>query len=678
MTMMMRLVAVTNKLFPTTTTKGILLRPQQQCLVLSAVSSSQRLLSSSSSSTTTAAAAALKKVTPKKLDFTKSPVDYVVVGAGSAGCVVASRLAEGNQRVHLIESGSSDLIKDSPLNLLLHIPTALAMPMHYNKYNWKYVIEPSKHLNNRIIHCPRGKGLGGSSSINGMVYVRGHHMDFDLWDTKYGATGWNYSNVLPYFMKAENWEGYNTNDGGEDKETMSTYRGKFGPLHVKNGVNACNTPLYDAFIQAGVEAGYGYTSDYNGSRQEGFSRKAMTVYHSGNKKGQRCSTSSAYLHPAVVKHPNLLSVETNSNIQRIMWDFEISDGRNNKKDDTTKKPPRAVGIEYIDKSGTLQRLPVNKEVILCAGAIESPHILQVSGVGNPSHLQQIHQDVVVNNPNVGMNLQDHLELYFQQEVLKPISMTPIVTSNLRKLWVGIEWLLGRRNGLASTNHFESAAFVRSSPQMTYPDIQFHFLPVAVSYDGQSITPSNSGHSMQIHIGCNRPYSRGHVLAQSSNMKNSPEIQFNYMSHEQEWIDFKKAIEIARQVMRQPALKEYVGEELLPGSGCADLDDYISEHIESAYHPCCTCKMGEDVEKDNAVVDTQGRVHGTHALRVVDASIFPSITNGNLNAPTIMVAERISDMILGKELLPSIEFTADNKPWEIPNPNMDREKEPIVQ
>ena len=439
----------------------------------------------------------------KKLDFTKPPIDYVVVGAGSAGCVVTSRLVEHGCTVHLIEAGQSDRIQDSPLNLLLHMPTALAMPMHFEKYNWKYIAEPEPNLNGRIIHCPRGKGLGGSSSINGMVYVRGHKLDFDYWESKYGANGWNYENVLPYFKRAENWGGYNSDD-----DTVETdYRGKHGPLHVKFGNNACNTPLFDAFVNAGIDAGYGYTSDYNASKQEGFGSKAMTVYHSGSNQGKRCSTASSYLHPTLARYPNLLNVETNAYIQRIIWDFELSVG-NNDQNKTIEKtsPPRAVGIEYKDISGVLQRVPVNKEVIICAGAIESPHILQVSGIGDPNHLQRVfnnsgdsaERNVVVANRNVGLNLQDHLELYFQQEVSKPVSMTPIVQSYLRKLLVGIEWIFWNRNtGLGSTNHFESAAFVRSSSKQPYPDVQFHFLPVAVSYDGQSITPSNSGHSMQV-------------------------------------------------------------------------------------------------------------------------------------------------------------------------------------
>lgn len=421
-------------------------------------------------------------------DFSKPAVDYVVVGAGSAGCVMASRLAEKGHTVKLLEAGQSDSVLDSPLNLLLHMPTALAMPMHRDKFNWKFVVNPEEALGGRVIHCPRGKGLGGSSSINGLVYVRGNKGDFDAWE-EMGATGWNYASVLPYFRKAENWH-------GQDPSTTK-YRGTDGPLHVKFGENSHKTPLFDAFIEAGSQAGYGLTKDYNAARQEGFGPKAMTVFHSGPMKGLRCSTSSAYLHPAIKEYPNKIDVETGAMIQRVLWDDPKKDSK-----------PRAVGVEYRDKSGLIQSLPAAKEVILCAGAIGSPQILQVSGVGDPDHLKRIGvidsvEQIIVANPNVGKNLTDHLELYFQQEVVLPVSIAPIVKSWIRKLAVGIEWVLFRR-GLGATNHFESAAFVRSSQTHSYPDIQFHFLPVAVSYDGQTIAESNSGHSMQVSELTNPP------------------------------------------------------------------------------------------------------------------------------------------------------------------------------
>ena len=562
---------------------------------------------------------------------------------------MAARLSQAGHTVTILEAGHSDR-SGHPRDFFVHMPSALAFPMSHSRYNWDFSAEPEPALKGRVVSCPRGRGLGGSSSINGMVYVRGHPEDYNTWE-RLGATGWNYNSVLPYFAKAENWQGGN----------RVPYRGTEGPLHVKFGDNAAQTPLWNAFVQAGIQAGYGTTEDYNAQRQEGFSEMAMTVFHSGPLKGMRCSTASAYLHPALAQYPDRLTVQTQAMTQSIVFDAESA-------------TPRAIGVEYMDtKTGTTQRIMANKEVILCAGAIQTPQLLQVSGIGDPHHLESIGVATIVPNQHVGQNLQDHLELYFQQEVKPAISIAPIIASYFQKFKLGLEWILTRQ-GLGATNHFERCAFVRSSPDKSYPDVQFHFIPVGISYDGVTLAQSPSGHSMQIHVGTCRSPSRGHVRAKSKDARQPPKIQFNYMSQPEDWEDMRNAIEVAREVMRQPAMKEIAGDEILPGPH-ANLDEYIRDHVESAYHPCGTCKMG--TSRDNAVVDPEGRVLGVDHLRVVDASIFPSIPNGNLNAPVIMVAERIADMVVGHGMLPPIEFEEGTKPWHPPVNGTNREGKPLV-
>lgn len=354
---------------------------------------------------------------------------------------------------------------------------------------------------------------------------------------------------MPYFRRAENWQ------EGEN----FPYRGTDGPLHVKHGDNAAGSPLFNAFIQAGDEAGYGTTDDYNAERQEGFGKMAMTIFHSGPSKGMRCSVSSAYLHPALKQYGENLSVITNAFTQRILFDKMTGVGI-----------PKAVGVEYVDaKSGETKRIMANKEVIICTGSIQTPQLLQVSGIGNKSHLESINVEPVYINSNVGQNLQDHLELYFQQEVKPPISLAPVISNPLRQLKLGLEWILTRK-GLGATNHFESCAFVRSSTEKSYPDVQFHFLPVGLSYDGVTLADSKTGHSCQIHIGTCRSKSRGFVEAITNDMKDAPRIKFNYMSQKEDWDDMRNAIEVARQVMRQPSMQDIVGDEILPGKD-ADID-----------------------------------------------------------------------------------------------------------
>ena len=529
--------------------------------------------------------------------------DYVVVGAGSAGCVLANRLTENDSdQVLLIETGGSDK------SIFIQMPTALSIPMNTRKYAWQYETQPEPFLDNRRMHCPRGKVLGGSSSINGMVYVRGHAKDFDEWH-QYGATGWNYSHCLPYFRKAESWT-----FGSDD------YRGDNGPLGVNNGNNMQN-PLYTTFIKAGVEAGYLETTDYNGCRQEGFGSMHMTV-----KNGIRCSTANAYLRPAM-KRSNL-TVVTHAQVHRILLDGK-----------------QATGVEYKHK-GQIKQALIKKEVILSAGSIGSPHILQLSGIGPKNILENAGITVRHDLPGVGENLQDHLEFYFQFRCKKSITLNGKLDP-LSKLFIGARWFF-KKDGLGATNHFESCGFIRSKAGVEWPDMQYHFLPAAMRYDGRS---AFDGHGFQVHVGHNKPMSRGWVRAISDNPDDHPEIQFNYLEHEEDREGFRQCVRLTREIINQSAFDEYRGSEIQPGEQIQtdeEIDAFVRQFTESAYHPSCSCRMGSD---DMAVVDPQTRVRGLKGLRVVDSSIFPTIPNGNLNAPTIMVAERAADLIKKADMLP---------------------------
>ncbi|MGJ8621555.1 MAG: choline dehydrogenase [Yoonia sp.] len=543
--------------------------------------------------------------------------DYVIIGAGSAGCAIAYRLAEAGKQVLIIEHGGSDV------GPLIQMPAALSYPMNMKRYDWGMKSEPEPHLGGRQLVTPRGKVIGGSSSINGMIYVRGHACDYDHW-AESGAQGWGYADVLPYFKRMETW--HDGGHGGDPKQ-----RGTDGPLHVTRGPR--KNPLTRAFVEAGAQAGYQVTDDYNGQQQEGFGPFDATIY-----KGKRWSAATAYLRPAL-KRPNCNI--TRALARRIV----IEDGR-------------AVGVE-VSRGNKIEVIRANKEVIVAASSLNSPKLLMLSGIGPAAHLREHGIDVVADRPGVGQNLQDHLELYIQQAATKPVSL--FAHWNLRgKAKIGLEWLLWK-TGLGGSNQFESAGFIRSRAGIKYPDIQFHFLPIAVSYDGK-VAPD--GHGFQAHVGPMRSKSRGQVTLRSADPADHPKIEFNYMSHPDDWSDFRQCIRLTREIFAQSAFDEFRGREIQPGEDAQSddaLDDFIRDHAESAYHPCGTCKMGA-VDDPMAVVDPETRVIGVEGLRVADSSIFPRVTNGNTNGPSLMVGEKAADHILRRHPLTPL----NDQPWIHPD------------
>ena len=530
--------------------------------------------------------------------------DFVIVGAGSAGCVLADRLsADGQHEVLVLEFGGMDN------SVFIQMPTALSIPMSSARYDWGLHTQAEPGLGGRSVHQARGKVIGGSSSINGMVYVRGNAGDFEQWEAL-GAEGWNYADVLPYFQRAEDCL-YGADD----------YRGTGGPLGICNGNNMKN-PLYRVFIEAGREAGYGVTEDYNGYRQEGFGRMDMTV-----RKGVRCSTANAYLKPALGRAN--LSLQTRALTTRI-----VMDGK------------RAVGVEY-QHQGRLVRVKARREVILCASAFNSPKLLMLSGIGPKAHLQEMGIDVVHDLPGVGQNLQDHLEVWVQHACRKSGTLNGWLNP-LGKLLIGARWLLFK-SGLGATNHFESNAYIRSRAGLKYPDLQYHFLAGAIAYDGSSAL---KGDGFQVHLGANKPQSRGRVKLSSADPAAPPDIVFNYLSEDADKQAYRDGLRLTREIFAQPAFDAYRGEEVSPGPSVQtdeEIDQWVAASAATAYHPCGSCRMGSDAL---AVVDTQCRVYGVENLRVVDSSVMPTLTNGNINAPTIMIGEKAADHILGKALLPA--------------------------
>ena len=533
--------------------------------------------------------------------------DYVIVGAGSAGCVLADRLTEdGRHSVLVLEYGGSDR------SLFVQMPSALSIPMGMEKYDWRYYSEPEPGLGGRRLHTPRGKVLGGSSSINGLVYVRGNAQDFERWASE-GAAGWKYAAVLPYFRRAE------TRAAGGD-----AYRGDSGPLHTRYG--ALTNPLHAAWLEAGRQAGYPSTSDINGYQQEGFGRFDMTV----SPDGRRCSAANAYLRPAMRR--SNLAVRTHSLATRVLFE-----GR------------RATGVEYRQDDSP-RTVHARREVIVSAGAINTPKLLKLSGVGPAAELREHGIPVVHDLAGVGENLQDHIEFYLQVACTQPVTLYSSMGLFARAR-IGARWLFFK-SGLGVTNHFETGAFIRSRAGVAYPDIQLHFLPMAVSYDGSSLAHE---HGFQAHVGPMRSKSRGRVRLASRDAREAPRILFNYLSHPDDLAEFRAGLRLTREIFAQKAFDRYRGREIQPGADVTSdeqIDAFVRAKVESAYHPSCSCRMARP-DDPMAVVDPDARVIGLESLRVVDSSIMPSITTGNLNAPTIMLAEKLADSVLGKApLLPS--------------------------
>ena len=530
--------------------------------------------------------------------------DFVIVGGGSAGCALANRLsADPSNRVLVLEAGRMDWRWD----VVIHMPAALSMGIGNRFYDWQYESEPEPELGGRRVYHARGKVLGGSSSINGMIFQRGNPMDFDRWAATPGCESWDWAHCLPYFRRME------TCIAGEDE-----WRGGEGPLKLERG--PATSPLFEAFFEAVRQAGHPMTTDVNGYRQEGFNAFDRNVY-----RGRRLSAARAYLHP-VLRRPNL-EVVTHAHATRVVMEGS-----------------RAVGVEYVRRRGSRsggRQVARAAEVILCGGAINSPQLLQLSGIGPAGVLAAAGVEQVVEVPGVGENLQDHLEVYVQYSCTQPVSMAPQL-AHWRKPWIGLQWLA--RRGPGASNHFEAGGFLRSNDDVPWPNLMFHFLPIAIRYDGS--VPS-AGHGYQFHIGPMFSNSRGWVRIASDDPFAKPKMQFNYLSTPEDRQEWAEAIAIARNIMNQPAFDEFNGGELSPGPEVESDEavlDWVRKDAETALHPSCTVRMGTD---DLGVLDPSSmRVHGTGGLRVVDASSMPTLTNGNIYAPVMMLAEKAADLILG--------------------------------
>jgi choline dehydrogenase len=532
--------------------------------------------------------------------------DFVIVGGGSAGCALANRLSEDRSTsVLVLEAGREDSLWD----VYIHMPAALSFPIGNRFYDWKYESEPEAAMNGRRIYHARGKVLGGSSSINGMIFQRGNPLDFERWAADPGMAAWDYAHCLPYFKRME------TCTAGAD-----TWRGGDGPLVLERG--PAEGPLNGAFFEAVLQAGYQLTNDVNGYRQEGFAAFDRNI-----RRGRRLSAARAYLHP-VRKRPNL-EVRTRTMVNRVIFDGT-----------------RAVAVE-ASRKGQFERIDAG-EVILCGGAINSPQLLQLSGVGNAGDLRGLGIDVVADRPAVGENLQDHLEVYVQYKSSQPVSVAPAMQWRNRPA-VGLNWLFLRR-GPGATNHFEAGGFARSNETVAYPNLMFHFLPIAIRYDGSA----PQGHGYQVHVGPMYSDARGSVKIVSTDPRTHPALRFNYLTTEQDRREWIEAIHVARRILRQPAFDPFNAGELSPGAEVSSDEDvlaWVARDAETALHPSCTCRMG--VGEDSVVDPSSMRVHGLEGIRVVDASALRYVTNGNIYAPTMMLAEKSADLILGNTPLPPV-------------------------
>lgn len=538
----------------------------------------------------------------------KKSYDYIIIGGGSAGSVLASRLSEDKDKTVLVlEAGRSDY----PWDLLIQMPAALMYPSGNRFYDWKYETEGEPHMGGRKVSHTRGKVLGGSSSINGMIYQRGNPLDYEGWGSVEGMETWKYANCLPYFKKLEKTFGADKSD---------QFRGKNGPIKLRRG--PAKNPLFQAFFDAGVQAGYNKTPDVNGFRQEGFGPFDSQIHN-----GRRVSASTAYLRPAM-KRKNL-TVQTRAFVTEINYE-----GR------------KATGVTY-KKNGKKHTVGAG-EVILCGGAFNTPQLLQLSGIGDSEHLNSLGIETRVHLPGVGENFEDHLEVYVQHASSKPVSQQPSL-NKLKMPFIGLQWIFGR-TGPASSNHFEGGGFVRSNDKVEYPNLMFHFLPLAVRYDGQK---ADTEHGFQVHIGPMYSNSRGSLKIKSKDPFEKPKVVFNYLStkeDEQEWIE---AIRIARKILAQPALKPFNDGEISPGASVQtdeEILDWVKKDAETALHPSCSAKMGPASDPMAVVDPLTMKVHGMENLRVVDASAMPRTTNGNIHSPVLMLAEKAADIIRGRKPL----------------------------